>query len=205
MPRVRKGAARSRKHKKTLKSTRGYIGAASRRYRVAREAILRAAQYATVGRKLKKRDFRRLWITRISAACRQRGITYSRFMHALVEKHMTVNRKVLADLAVSDPAAFDKVVAVATSQAPPAAERKPAKAPVKEAKPDQAQPKPKAKPEPKPKAKAEPKPKAEAKEAPKPTKKAAGKAPARKKAAAKPKAAKKAPAKKRPKSGASDA
>jgi large subunit ribosomal protein L20 len=119
MPRVRKGAARSRKHKKVLKSARGYIGAASRRYRVAREAWLRAGQYATIGRKLRKRDFRRLWITRISAACRQRGLTYSRFIHGLLTHGTVVNRKILADLAVSDPGAFDEVVAVATGRAEP--------------------------------------------------------------------------------------
>ncbi len=139
MPRVRKGAARARKHKKVLKSTRGQIGAASRRYRVAREAQLRAGQYAVIGRKLRKRDFRRLWITRISAACRQRGVMYSRFIHSLADKEISVNRKMLADLAVSDPAAFDRLVAVASGQAEadakpeasprkkPAAEKAPAK------------------------------------------------------------------------------
>ncbi|OPX23120.1 MAG: 50S ribosomal protein L20 [Planctomycetales bacterium 4484_123] len=118
MPRVRKGAARRRQHKKILKSTRGYIGAASRRYRVAREAWLRAGQYATIGRKLRKRDFRRLWITRISAACRQRGMLYSRFMHALSAQGIRINRKVLADMAVSDPGAFDELVAVASGRKP---------------------------------------------------------------------------------------
>ncbi len=118
MPRVRKGAARRRQHKKILKSTRGYIGAASRRYRVAREAWLRAGQYATIGRKLRKRDFRRLWITRISAACQQRGTVYSRFIHALSTHGIRINRKVLADMAVSDPAAFDELVAIAFDQKP---------------------------------------------------------------------------------------
>ncbi len=119
MPRVRKGAARRRKHKRILKAARGYIGAASRRYRIAREARLRADQHATVGRKLRKRDFRRLWITHISAACRLRGLTYSRFMHALSSQGVAVNRKVLADLAVSDPPAFDRLAAVAVAQAAP--------------------------------------------------------------------------------------
>ena len=117
MPRVRKGASRTRKHKRVLKATRGQIGAASRRYRAAREAILRAGQYATIGRKLKKRDFRRLWITRISAACRQRGLTYSRFINALATHGIAINRKSLADIAVSDPAAFDKIAAVAAKPA----------------------------------------------------------------------------------------
>lgn len=176
MPRVRKGAARSRKHKKVLKSTRGYIGAASRRYRVAKEARLHAGQHATIGRKLKKRDFRRLWITRISAACRQRGLTYSQFIHALGEKVIAVNRKMLADLAVSDPGAFDNLVATATAAAPapakPLAQAAPVKAPAKEAAP---------------KAKATPKaakPKATAKKAPAraKTKKPAAKKPTKPKA-----------------------
>lgn len=200
MPRVRKGAARTRKHKKILKAARGYVGAASRRYRVAREALLRAGQYAVVGRKLKKRDFRRLWITRISAACRQRGLNYSRFMHGLSENHVSVNRKVLADLAVSDPAAFDDLVATATGQKAaepakaavekPAAEAKP-KAGETKAKPGEAAKEPAAKKEPrarrKPAAKKAPaKAKAQAEGKPKA---------ARKKTATKPRA-KKPPAKK---------
>lgn len=126
MPRVRKGAARTQKHKKVLKAARGYIGAGSRRYRAAKEAVLRAGQYATIGRKLKKRDFRRLWITRISAACRMRGLTYSRFINALATCGIKINRKSLADIAVSDPAAFDKIVAIAT--AGPVAQKAPEKA-----------------------------------------------------------------------------
>jgi len=125
MPRVRKGAARARKHRKVLRAARGYIGAASRRYRVAIEARLRAGKHAAIGRKLRKRDFRRLWITRISAACRMRGVTYSRFMHGLAEKGIAVNRKMLADIAVADPAAFDKLVAQAMA-AKPAPKPKPA-------------------------------------------------------------------------------
>ena len=85
MPRVRRGSARRQKHNKVLKSTRGQSTVASRHYREAVQARLRAGQHATVGRKLKKRDFRALWITRISAACRQRGVSYSRFMHGLKE------------------------------------------------------------------------------------------------------------------------
>ena len=113
MPRVRLGAARAQKHKKILKAARGHIGAGSRHSRGAREAMLRAGQHATVGRKLKKRDFRRLWITRISAACHMRGTNYSRFMHGLIEKGVTVNRKMLAEIAVADPGAFDELVALA--------------------------------------------------------------------------------------------
>jgi len=152
MPRVRTGAARTRRHKRVLKSTRGMIGAASRRYRVAREAQVRAGQHATIGRKLKKRDFRRLWITRISAACRQRGHTYSRFIHGLSERGVAVNRKMLADLAVSDPGAFDDLLVAAGLAVAGRA------APAKKA---EAKPKPKA--EPKAKAEEEIKPEAEEK------------------------------------------
>jgi len=127
MPRVRKGSARARKHRKILKAARGHIGAGSRRYRVAREARLRAGQHAVIGRKLRKRDFRRLWITRISAACRMRGVSYSRFMHGLAEKGMVVNRKMLADIAVADPGAFDRILAEAMADKPAAAPEKPAK------------------------------------------------------------------------------
>ncbi len=140
MPRVRKGAARTQKHKKVLKAARGYIGAGSRRYRAAKEAVLRAGQYATIGRKLKKRDFRRLWITRISAACRMRGLTYSRFMNALSSHGITINRKSLADIAVSDPAAFDKIAAVAAGKPP--AKKPVAKAAVEKAPPAKAEAKP---------------------------------------------------------------
>lgn len=142
MPRVRKGAARARKHRKVLKSVRGHMGAASRRYRVAIEARLRAGRHATEGRKLKKRDFRQLWITRISAACRQRGMTYSRFMNGLGQCEVGLNRKMLAEVAVADPRAFDELVAVASGRAPagvkapdkaPAVEKEPAEAPAPEA------------------------------------------------------------------------
>jgi large subunit ribosomal protein L20 len=120
MPRVRKGSARRRKHKKVLKSTRGYIGALSRRYRAAKEAAMRAGAYATADRRRKKRDFRRLWITRISAACRRRDTSYSRFIAGLVRAGVSVNRKVMADLAVSDPIAFDALVAVSEGKPIPA-------------------------------------------------------------------------------------
>jgi large subunit ribosomal protein L20 len=113
MPRVRKGAAKARKHRKLIKLARGYRGAGSRRYHMAIEVSLRAGRYATYGRKLRKRDFRSLWITRISAACRQRGWTYSRFMNALAARGILINRKMLAELAVADPAAFEGVASAA--------------------------------------------------------------------------------------------
>ena len=139
MPRVRKGAARARKHKRILKSVRGQIGAASRRYRVALEAWLRAGQYATIGRKLRKRDFRQLWITRLSAACRQRGLTYSRFMHGLGKKGVALNRKMLAAIAVADPGAFDRLVALVRGKAPAEAP-KPGPPPAEAKKPEEAPP-----------------------------------------------------------------
>lgn len=144
MPRVKKGAARTRKHKRILKATRGQIGASSRRYRAAKEAVFSAGQYASIGRKLKKRDYRRLWITRISAACRQRGLTYSRFINALATHGIEINRKSLADIAVSDPAAFDRIVAVAAGKVieKPAAAPSVEKPAVKKAPPEKAETKP---------------------------------------------------------------
>lgn len=113
MPRVRKGAARRRKHKKVLKAAKGYYGAASRRYRTALQSVFRAGVNATRDRKLRKRQFRALWITRVAAACRQRGIQYSRFIFALSQSNITLNRKILSEIAIADPAAFDAVVAAA--------------------------------------------------------------------------------------------
>ncbi|MHC4294455.1 MAG: 50S ribosomal protein L20 [Planctomycetota bacterium] len=113
MPRVRKGAARRRKHKRVLKAARGYYGATSRRYRTALQAVFRAGVSATRDRKRRKRDFRRLWITRITAACRLRGIRYSQFIFALNEADITLNRKMLSEIAISDPGAFDAIVEAA--------------------------------------------------------------------------------------------
>ena len=113
MPRVRKGAARRRKHKKVLKAAKGYHGSASRRYRTALQAVFRAGVNATRDRKLRKRTFRALWITRMAAACKQRGIKYSRFIFALNEADITLNRKMLSEIAIADPAAFDAIVAAA--------------------------------------------------------------------------------------------
>ncbi len=110
MPRVRKGAARRKAHNRVLKAARGYYGSRSRRYRLAKETLWHSGVYATRDRKLRKRDFRSLWITRISAACEQRGILYSRFMYALGESGVTLNRKMLSEIAVADPAAFDAIV-----------------------------------------------------------------------------------------------
>ncbi len=113
MPRVRKGAARRRKHKRVLKDARGYHGSMSRRYRTALQQTFRAGVTATRDRKTRKRDFRRLWITRISAACRQRNIRYSQLVYALTESGIELNRKMLSEIAIAEPAAFDAIVAAA--------------------------------------------------------------------------------------------
>jgi large subunit ribosomal protein L20 len=117
MPRVRKGSARKQKHKKVLKAARGYQGSNSRRYRLAKEKTFRAGVFATRDRKRRKRDFRRLWITRISAACKQRGLRYSQLMEGLFNNDIDLNRKMLAEIAVDDPAAFDEICQAAGLQA----------------------------------------------------------------------------------------
>ena len=102
-----KGAMMTRKRRKaTLKAAKGYWGAKSKHFKMAKEAILKSGNYAFAGRKLKKRDFRSLWITRISAGAKTNGMNYSTFMHGLKKAGITLNRKVLAELAVSDKEAF---------------------------------------------------------------------------------------------------
>lgn len=104
--RIKRGVNAVKKRRKILKSAKGYFGAKSKLYRVARQAVMKSQNYAYVGRKLKKRDFRSLWITRINAAARLNGLNYSKFMSGLKKNGIDLNRKVLADLAVSDPSAF---------------------------------------------------------------------------------------------------
>ena len=110
MPRTRKGAARHQKHKKVLRAARGYHGSASRRYRTALQAIFRAGVYATRDRRARKRTFRALWITRISAACKQRGVQYSRLIFAMNGADIALNRKMLSEIAIADPQTFDAIV-----------------------------------------------------------------------------------------------
>ncbi|MBR2914876.1 MAG: 50S ribosomal protein L20, partial [Clostridia bacterium] len=101
-----KGALSTRKRRnKTLKLAKGYWGAKSKHFKMAKQAVLKSGNYAYIGRKQKKRDFRALWITRISAQCKVEGINYSRFMNGLKKSGITLNRKMLAELAVSDKAA----------------------------------------------------------------------------------------------------
>ena len=113
MPRVRKGAARRQAKKRVLKAVKGHRGSAGRLYRLAKEATVRAAVNARIGRKLRKRDFRGLWITRLSAACRQRGIRYSEFINACKKADIALNRKMLSEIAIADPAGFDAIVEAA--------------------------------------------------------------------------------------------
>jgi len=113
MPRARKGAARRRAKRRILRRAKGYVGARSRLYRTAKEAVLKAAVYATRDRQQKKRVFRRLWITRINAAARQCGTSYSRLISAMDRAGIVLNRKILADIAANDPTAFERIVQAA--------------------------------------------------------------------------------------------
>ena len=110
MPRVSHAVATKKRKKKVLKQSKGYWGARSRLFRTAREAVDRAQAYAYRDRRQRKRDFRRLWIVRINAAARRNGMSYSQLVHGLAQAGVAINRKVLADLAVRDPAAFAAVV-----------------------------------------------------------------------------------------------
>ena len=106
-----KGAVTTRaRHKKILKRAKGYYGAKSIRFRMANQAVMKSGMYAYVGRKNKKRDFRRLWIARINAAARINGISYSKLMDGLKKKNININRKMLAEMAVNDAAGFAKLV-----------------------------------------------------------------------------------------------
>ncbi len=113
MPRVKIGAARHQRHKKTLKAARGYRGGRSILFRVAKEAVRRSGVYAYRDRRTRKRDMRRVWITRITAACRQRGLLYSQVMGGLRKANVAINRKMLSELAIHEPAAFDKILDLA--------------------------------------------------------------------------------------------
>ena len=106
MARVKRGVVAHARHKKVLKQAKGYYGARRKVYRVAKQAVIKAGQYAYRDRRTRKRQFRRLWIVRINAAARQFGLSYSRFMDGLNKAGIEVDRKVLADLAVHDIAAF---------------------------------------------------------------------------------------------------
>ena len=113
MARVKGALSTRKRHKKILQLAKGYRGAKSKLYRIANQAVMKSLSYAYVGRKLKKRDFRSLWITRISAACKMNDINYSRFMNGLKKANIEINRKMLSEIAINDPAAFTQLVETA--------------------------------------------------------------------------------------------
>ena len=113
MARVKSAISTRKKHKKVLKQAKGYYGAKHYRFRNANQAVLKSLSYAYVGRKDKKSDFRKLWIARINAAARMNGTTYSKLIAGLKKANVVINRKMLAEMAVSDPAAFTKVAEIA--------------------------------------------------------------------------------------------
>jgi len=113
MARIKRAVNAQKKKRKVMKLAKGYWGAKSKQYRAATEQVRRSLRYAYKGRKLRKRDFRRLWITRINAAARLSGMSYSTFINGLKKANIEVNRKMLADLAVNDAAAFAKLVDLA--------------------------------------------------------------------------------------------
>jgi large subunit ribosomal protein L20 len=113
VPRVKRGVHARKKRREVLERAKGYYGARSRRYRVAREQLLHSGQYAYRDRRARKRDFRRLWIVRIGAAARQNGLSYSSFIRGLKNADVELDRKILADMAVRDPKAFAGLAEVA--------------------------------------------------------------------------------------------
>ncbi len=113
MARVKNGAVTKARHKKVLKQAKGYFGSKHRLYKTAKEQLMHSGQYAFRDRKQKKREFRKLWITRINAACRQNDISYSRFIEGLTKAGVEVNRKMLSEIAINDPKAFTDLVKVA--------------------------------------------------------------------------------------------
>ena len=119
MPRVKRGVTARARHKKVLKLAKGYYGARSRVYRVAKQAVIKAGQYAYRDRKQKKRQFRALWIVRINAAARIYGISYSRLIIGLTKANVKIDRKVLADIAVRDIEAFGKIAEIAKANQSP--------------------------------------------------------------------------------------
>ncbi len=114
--RIKRGVNAVKKRRKIMKLAKGYYGAKSKLYRVAREAVMKSLGYAFVGRKQRKRQFRQLWIARISAACKLNGLSYSKFMYGLKLANINLNRKVLADMAINDAAGFTALVETCKAQ-----------------------------------------------------------------------------------------
>ncbi|GFN36051.1 50S ribosomal protein L20 [Tepidimicrobium xylanilyticum] len=113
MARVKSGVTARKRHKKVLKQAKGYYGAKSKLYRPANQAVMKSLQYAYSGRKQRKRDFRKLWISRINAAARMNGMNYSTFINGLKKANIEINRKVLSEMAIHDPEGFSKLVEIA--------------------------------------------------------------------------------------------
>ena len=113
MTRVKNSVVTKKRHKKVLKAAKGYFGSKHRLYKTAKEQLMHSGQYAFRDRKQKKRDFRKLWITRINAACRENEISYSRFIEGLTKAGVEVNRKMLSEIAINDPASFAEIVKTA--------------------------------------------------------------------------------------------
>lgn len=118
MGRTTFGAARHKRKVRTLKASRGFRGARRNHYRLAKEAIIRAGVYAFRDRRARKRDFRALWVTRLTAACRARGIKYSRFIYGIAAANIELNRKVMSEMAIHNPTDFDALVEIARKHAP---------------------------------------------------------------------------------------
>ena len=116
MARIKRAVNAHKKRRKVFKLAKGYFGAKSKQYRTAKAAVMRSQKYAYIGRRLKKRDFRKLWIARINAAARLNGLSYSRLIDGLKKADVEINRKILADMAVNDEAAFAKLAELAKSK-----------------------------------------------------------------------------------------
>jgi len=117
LPRVKRGTQVKKRHKRILEAASGYFGGKKSLFKTANEQFMRSGNYAYRDRRNKKREFRRLWITRISAACRLNGVTYNRFINGMMKAGVVLDRKVLSDIAIRDPQAFTQLVAQATSAA----------------------------------------------------------------------------------------
>lgn len=116
MARVKRGVNAKRRHNKVLKQAKGYFGAKSKLYRPANQAVMKSLNYAFIGRKQRKRDFRKLWITRINAASRKNGLSYSRFINGLKQANIEINRKMLSEMAIHDPEGFAQLVEIAKGE-----------------------------------------------------------------------------------------
>ncbi|MFL0194586.1 50S ribosomal protein L20 [Clostridium sp. WILCCON 0269] len=116
MARVKRAVNARKHHKKILKLAKGYYGGKSKLFKTANETVIRALRYAYIGRKLKKRDFRKLWIVRINAAARINGLSYSKFMNGIKTAGIDMNRKILSEIAINDPKAFTELVQIAKTQ-----------------------------------------------------------------------------------------